>query len=827
MNYPVLDIVPELRQRLETHRIVMLQSPPGAGKSTVVPLQLMREPWLAGKKISMLEPRRLAARAVAERMAELQGETAGQSIGYRIRFENRISQATRIEVVTEGILTRMIQHDNALEGVGLVIFDEFHERSLQADLALALCLQVQHLLRDDLRILIMSATLDGEALAQKLNAPLITSTGKQFPVDIRYAEASKTDERLPNRVASAVVQAFRKEEGDLLVFLPGAGEIRQVEEKLIQLELPAAVHPLYGDLPFQQQRAAILPDASGRRKIVLATSIAETSLTIEGISIVIDSGYSRVPRYDPRSGLTRLETMRVTKDSATQRAGRAGRLGPGIGYRLWTQAQQHTLQEQRRPEILEADLTPLVLELKAWGVRDLLELTWITPPPEGSVKQSLQLLQQLEAIDDDGRITERGKRMVELPTHPRIAHMLLESEQDTKQLALATDLAALLEERDPLPREAGVDLSLRLACLRQWRRGERTSGDRHALERIERLAASWRKLFKLRQDDSAVDHYAIGSRIALAYPERIARQQQQNSERYKLVNARIVLVQQHDALVREPWLAVAHLDPGTKEGKIFTAAPLAEEDLEHLAVKHAVVRWNDTVGRVEGVYENRVGSLVLSSLPMSSIPAERKNAVLLEVIRTHGLSMLGWNEVCDTWQARVMSLRAWSTQEPWPDVSTPALLNVLEVWLLPFLDTITKQAELARLDILSMVNTLLPWELQRRLDHLVPERIEVPSGSKIRIMYHVDGRAPVMEVRLQEVFGLLETPSVNEGTVRVVMHLLSPGYKPVQVTQDLHSFWHTTYHEVRKELRTRYPKHSWPEDPWTARAVRGVVRRKT
>jgi ATP-dependent helicase HrpB len=695
MNYPVLDIVPELRQRLETHRIVMLQSPPGAGKSTVVPLQLMREPWLAGKKISMLEPRRLAARAVAERMAELQGETAGQSIGYRIRFENRISQATRIEVVTEGILTRMIQHDNALEGVGLVIFDEFHERSLQADLALALCLQVQHLLRDDLRILIMSATLDGEALAQKLNAPLITSTGKQFPVDIRYAEASKTDERLTNRVASAVVQAFRKEEGDLLVFLPGAGEIRQVEAKLLQLELPAAVHPLYGDLPFQQQRAAILPDASGRRKIVLATSIAETSLTIEGISIVIDSGYSRVPRYDPRSGLTRLETMRVTKDSATQRAGRAGRLGPGIGYRLWTQAQQHTLQEQRRPEILEADLTPLVLELKAWGVRDLLELNWITPPPEGSVKQSLQLLQQLEAIDDDGRITERGKRMVELPTHPRIAHMLLESEQDTKQLALATDLAALLEERDPLPREAGVDLSLRLACLRQWRRGERTSGDRHVLERIERLAASWRKLFKLRQDDSAVDHYSIGSRIALAYPERIARQQQQNSDRYKLVNARTVLLPQHDPMVREPWIAIAHLDTGEKEGKVFSAAPLDEQDLDSLARVHEAVRWNDATSRVEGVIEKRIGNLVLHSTPMKEIPPPRKRTVLVNLIRERGLSVLGWNDACEAWQSRVMSLRTWRPDEAWPDVTEEHLLKTLDEWLLPYLDDVTKECRSA------------------------------------------------------------------------------------------------------------------------------------
>ncbi|HZX73230.1 MAG TPA: ATP-dependent helicase HrpB, partial [Cyclobacteriaceae bacterium] len=502
-DFPVQEIVPELKQKLTQHGVIILQAPPGAGKSTILPLQLLDEPWLVGKKIIMLEPRRLAARSVATRMASLLDEAAGETIGYRIRFENCTSARTRIEVVTEGILTRMIQTDNSLDNVGLVIFDEFHERSLQADLALALCLQVKELLRDDLRLLIMSATLDGKLLSSLLNnAPIITSTGRQFPVTLNYIAVDQNS-FLPIRMAKVIRKALSENSGDILAFFPGAGEIQQTQELLEKENVSAIVHALYGDLTMKKQQEAITPDAQGRRKIVLATSIAETSLTIEGITVVIDSGYARVPRFDPRSGLTRLETIKVTLDAADQRAGRAGRLGPGVCYRLWPENSHHHLIPNRKPEILEADLAPLMLELSQWGVTDINELTWITPPPAGAINQAKELLHQLDALDHD-RITARGKEMLRLPTHPRIAHMLLDSSKDKKRLALATDIASLLEERDPLEREAGADLSLRVELLRKWRDGQRTSVSRAAIERIERLASAWRKQFSIAPDNTVV-----------------------------------------------------------------------------------------------------------------------------------------------------------------------------------------------------------------------------------------------------------------------------------------------------------------------------------
>ncbi|MCU0398543.1 MAG: ATP-dependent helicase HrpB [Cyclobacteriaceae bacterium] len=826
MDYPVKEILEELRSSLQRNPITILQAPPGAGKSTLVPLELLNEPWLQSGKIIMLQPRRLATRSVAERLAQNLGERTGNTVGYRIRFETCVSEKTRIEVVTEGILTRMIQSDNALDGISLVIFDEFHERSLQADLALALCQQSQQVLREDLRILIMSATLDGEALSTRLKgAPVIVSSGKQFPVAINYLGIPRDDEHISSAMSRAIIQAIREQEGDILALLPGTGEIRQTQERLMELSIPAALYPLYGDLPYKQQQLAIMPDARGMRKVVLATSIAETSLTIEGIKVVIDSGLARIPRFDPRSGLTRLTTVRITKDSADQRAGRAGRVAPGTCYRLWNAAIHHSLTDHRSPEIADADLASLVLELTAWGIHDLDELNWITPPPSGAYQQALQLLNQLDAIDDVGKITNRGKRMVQLPTHPRLAHMLIESEGNTIELAYATDLASVLEERDPLPKEAGSDIGLRIEALRKWRKGERTSADVKVLERIERLASSWRKVFNLKVMNDPAPHYMSGKLVALAYPERIAQQQQKNQERYKLVNARTVLLPQHDSLVTEPWLAIAQMDLGTKEGKIFTAAALDQQDLTKLAREHTVIRWNETSERVEALLEKRVGMLVLDSKLIRDIPELKKQQIIIQVIREKGLTYLGWNEQHESWQARVMSLKAWRSNEPWPDVSDHALLVSLPDWLGPHLSLVARRSDLTQLDLMNILLGLLPWELQNKLDVLAPARIEVPSGSMIRVQYFADGRSPIMEVRLQEIFGLLETPTINEGRTQVVMHLLSPGFKPVQVTQDLHSFWQNTYFEVRKELRTRYPKHSWPENPWTAQAVRGVKRK--
>lgn len=818
--YPVLEIVPELKAQFNSHQIVILQAPPGAGKSTVLPLQLLKETWLQQKKIILLEPRRLAARSVAMRMAQLLEEEVGQTVGYRVRFENKVSAKTRIEVVTEGILTRMIQTDNALENVGLVIFDEFHERSLQADLALALCLQVQTLLRDDLRLLIMSATLDGEKISALLNkAPILTSLGRQYPITHRYINPDK-DLRLTQNVARVIRKAMHEQTGDILVFLPGAGEIQQVQQ-LLEAEQISGVVPLFGDLSFKKQQEAILPHPQGLRKIVLATSIAETSLTIEGITTVVDSGYARVPRFDPRSGLTRLETVRVTRDSADQRAGRAARLGPGVCYRLWPEAIQHTLQPTRQPEILEADLASLVLELANWGT-DLQELTWITPPPSGAVSQARDLLHNLEALEDN-KMTARGRAMLRLPTHPRIAHMLLFGSEDL--LTLATDLAALLEERDPLPKDSGVDLSLRVEVLRKWRAGERVNADRQVLERVERLASNWRNMFTILPDNAIRPDSEVGRLIAEAYPERIARQQDKHNSRYKLANGRVVKLPEHDALARERWLAVAHLDAGTNEGKIFLAAPLDETDLIHRAHEVETVIWDAARGMVVALVEKKVGNTVLSTKPLVPIPDAKRMDALLGAIREEGLNLLGWDDGHTEWQNRVLSLRAWRPDEGWPDVSTENLLTTADTWLTPYLHNITKRSELQKLDLLNVLTGLLPWELSSRLDKLAPVRINVPSGSMIKLTYFADGRAPVMEVRLQEMFGLLETPAINEGRTKILLHLLSPGYKPVQVTQDLKSFWQTTYHEVRKELRMRYPKHHWPEDPWTAEAVRGVKRK--
>ncbi|WP_276366038.1 ATP-dependent helicase HrpB [Chryseolinea sp. H1M3-3] len=829
-TYPVEQVIGELTQQLQQQPIVILQAPPGAGKSTILPLLLLNESWLQGQKMVMLEPRKLAARSVAIRMARLLKEDVGNTIGYRVRFENAVGKSTRCEVVTEGILTRMMQSDNTLEGIGLVIFDEFHERSLQADLALALCLQLQQVLRNDLRILIMSATLDGDKISAQLNnAPIITTAGRQFPVALRYTPVEKNIP-IPISTARIIRKALQEQEGDILTFLPGIVDIHRVAELLENENVAASVHPLYGDLPFQKQQEAILPNRDGTRKVVLATSIAETSLTIEGITTVVDSGLSRVPRFDPRSGLTRLETIRVTKDAADQRAGRAGRLGPGVCYRLWAEAAHHTLQPTRQPEILEADLAPLLLELANWGIEDSKELAWITPPPSGAINQARALLQELGALQGN-KITARGKEMLRLPTHPRIAHMLLEAsafdttdtgpKKNNAMLGLAIDIASILEERDPLSKDAGADLSLRVEVLRKWRRGERVNAERNTLERIERLVSSWTKIFKISQDDAQLFDTDIGRLLAEAYPERIARQIEKHGTRYKLVHGRVAKLPDHDALMRNAWLAIAQLDSGSGEGKIFMAAPLRESDLIHRAQDQDIILWDHGKGII-ATREKRIGNVILSSKPLQTIPVGSRIDVLIQAFQQEGLKILSWNDEHRAWQARVMSVRLWRPEESWPDVSDDNLLHTAHDWLAPFLLAVYKPSDFQRLNVDQLIASLLPWELTNRLDQLAPNRIEVPSGSMITINYSITGETPTLEVRLQEMFGLLETPTVNGGRTKVMLHLLSPGYKPVQVTQDLKSFWQTTYHEVRKELRMRYPRHSWPEDPWTAEAVRGA-----
>lgn len=826
MPYPVLKIIDDLQAKLSANPLVILQAPPGAGKSTVVPLHLIEQSWLGNKKIIMLEPRRLAARSVAVRMASMIQQEIGNTIGYIVRFDSKVTVQTKVEVVTEGILTRKIQQNSSLDEVGLLIFDEFHERSLHADTALALSLQVQQLLRPDLKILIMSATLDTKQLSATLsNAPVVVSSGKQFPVEVKYDSPAAND-HIVQHTAKAIKRALRENFGDILVFLPGAGEIQRVAALLEQNALEAEIFQLFGDLSFKKQQEAILPHPQGKRKVVLATSIAETSLTIEGIGVVIDCGYSRVPKFNPRTGLTTLETVRVSKASADQRAGRAGRLGPGTCYRLWSEGIHNTLQPSQAPEILEADLAPLLLELAEWGVSDFNELTWLDVPSAGAQSQAKDLLHQLGALQND-RITSRGKAMLRLPTHPRIAHMLLEASamSETNALQIATDVAALLEEKDPLGKETGSDLSLRINLLREWRCGRRVNGDCNLLDRIERLAFNWRRIFKIQIDNTRADDHLVGKILRAAYPERVAKQLEKHSRRYKLLNGRVVSLPENDPLVREPWISVAHLDGGQSEGRVFIAAPLDEKELHSLAKEMQIVRWDSEREMLVGTTEQRIGSLMLSAKPIHKIPEEVAIVELLKVLREKGLQFIGWSENEIHWQARVLSLKVWRPEEAWPDVSEEKLISSAHEWLSPFLSGMLKAADFSKLNLKQIVATILPWELASKLDVLTPSKLEVPTGSMIKVQYFEDGRPPIMEVRLQELFGLTETPSVNAGRTKVILHLLSPGFKPVQVTQDLVSFWNNTYSEVRKELRARYPKHSWPEDPWTAEPIRGAKKR--
>ncbi len=817
---PIQKIVPEIKSNLALHNTIILQAPPGAGKSTVLPLELLNEPWLKGKKIIMLEPRRLAAKSVALRMASLLNEQAGNRVGYRVRFDSKISKQTKIEVLTEGILTRMLQQENTLEDFGLIIFDEFHERSLHADLALALCREMQQVLREDLRILIMSATLDGEKLSSLLNnAPILTSLGRQYPISFQYLP-SENDVPVHIQMAKAIRKAIKEHEGDILAFLPGSGEIQRTLELIEQDSYNnISIQALYSDLSLQKQQEAIQPNVNGKRKVVLATSIAETSLTIEGIKIVIDSGYSRVPQFDSKTGLTRLNTIRVTQDIATQRAGRAGRLGPGTCIRLWNESSQQHLVAHRNPEILEADLAPTLMELAQWGIEDVQTLCWLTSPPISAVNQATNILKELDAIKEK-KITERGKEMLRLPTHPRIAHLLLEG-QKFKLTALATDIAAILEERDPLKKDAGANLTLRIEALRKWRNKNYVEADKNILERIERLASQWRKHFSIQQDNTMPIDEEIGKLLAAAYPERIAKQRSQ-SHLYRLANGKVAKLSEHDTLSHVPYLAVAHLDGGTKEGNIYLAAPLSIEDITHLAIEKKEVSWDAQNGILIARNEKRIGNIILDSKVISTIPEEDRIKILCEVIRKEGLSLLRWTDEVNEWKARISSIFIWRPNEDWPNLSNQHLLDTLEDWLAPYITKIKKREDFLTLDLYSILSSRLTYQQTQLLNANAPSKLNVPSGSMISISYQADGSSPVLAVRLQEMFGLVDTPSVNEGRTKVLLHLLSPGYKPVQITQDLKSFWKNTYPEVRKELRIRYKRHHWPEDPWTAEAMRGA-----
>lgn len=819
LDLPVKEVIPEVLRKLNENSTLIVKAPPGAGKSTLIPLTLLDEPWLQGKKIIMLEPRRLAAKTIASRMAQLLGEEVGKTIGYRVRFENRTSSETRIEVLTEGILTRMLQSDNSLEEIGIVIFDEFHERSIHADLAMALCRESQQILRPDLKILVMSATLDMTRLSELLEAPTVVSEGKLYPVSVNYTD--QQDEYLiPELTAQTVINATRKHEGDVLVFLPGQGEIRKCEEILKRSLKDFAIHPLYGQLPHNKQNEAITPNKEGKRKVVLSTSIAETSLTIEGIKIVVDSGFGRTSKFDPKSGLSRLETVMISQDAADQRAGRAGRLSEGVCYRMWSKATHLRLQEHRVPEIEQVDLSSLMLDMAQWGVTNLNTLTWLTPPPKASVALASDVLQQLGALEK-GSITTHGKDIYKLPCHPRIAHMLLTAEA-TDNVSLACDIAAIVEERDPLPREKGIDIGLRIEALRRYRRDKGQGG---IFKHIEKIASSYRRLFNVTPNNESFDDYEVGLLLANAFPERIACARPGNNAQFQLANGKLAQASHKDDLAHESWLAVANIDARDGMGKIFLASPLNPTDLKALVKTKEIIKWDTKDGGLIASQDLRIGSIILKSTPIANPNESHRIEAICEAVKKEGKQLLNFEKEVIKWQNRIISLKKWNPNDNWPDVSTDSLLLTNKEWLAPYLIGIKKPEALKKLNLKEILQYSLTHDQQVMLDILAPQTITVPSGSNIQINYSEHGDQPILAVRIQELFGLENSPKVNRDKQTVLLHLLSPGYKPVQVTSDLKSFWDNTYSEVKKELKGRYPKHSWPNDPWTAEALRGVKRK--
>ena len=812
---PAYGIAREVNRSLAEHPRLIVTAPPGAGKSTVLPLTLLEA---SPGKILMLEPRRVAARQIAERMAWLLGEPVGQTVGYRIRFESKVSAATRIEVLTEGILTRMLIEDPGLEGVSLVIFDEFHERSLIGDEALALARQSQMLLREDLRIVLMSATIDTSALSQALDAPVLESRGRVFPVEVFRAGKDLDPADCAAEVARTVREAWTRHEGDILAFLPGEAEIRRCTELLEGSLGETRVFPLYGMLSGPEQKAAIAPSLPGQRKVVLATPIAETSLTIEGVRVVVDSGLCRKPVFDPRSALSRLETVRVSLDMATQRTGRAGRVAPGVCYRLWTAGTESRLAAIRTPEILEADLAGLVLDAAAWGEADIQRLPWLTPPPKDRVLQAGTLLRELGALDAEGRITPHGKSLAKLPCHPRIAQMLLRA--DTPALkALGADIAALLEEKDPLPEQEEAGIDLRLEALRRARK----SGTPGRWARIARIARQYADLARCREDNSPVNPYESGSLIAAAYPERIGRAWKEGVGRFQLSGGGIVAVEAADSLCGSEWIAVASMNarPGGV-GRVFLASPVSAEDLLPLAASRDNVFWDAKAGAMVARWEARIGALLLTAKPLPDCPRETIVGVICEAARKEGLSMFDFSPEVQNLQRRIAAVAAWHPDLALPRTNAEALLEAVDEWGPLFIGKATTAEQLRKIDLTEVVWSRLSYTQRQTVERLAPSHITVPTGSQIRLDYRQGADAPVLRVRLQECFGLVDTPSVDGGRLPVLMELLSPGYKPVQLTSDLRSFWASTYFDVRKELKRRYPKHAWPDNPLDALPVRGV-----
>ena len=793
---------------LASHHRLVVTAPPGAGKSTLLPLSILQgieQGTLPSGKILLLEPRRLAARQIAERMAELLGEQVGRTVGYRIRFENKTSSQTRIEVLTEGILTRMLVDDPTLDGISMVLFDEFHERNIHTDVALALTREAQRIVRPDLRIVLMSATIDTTALCQALDAPLVESTGRMYPVKVLRSE----EELVP-----LIRRVHRELEGDILVFLPGEADIRRTQEALGENLAPTHVYPLYGILPFQEQRAAIAPSREGERKIVLATPIAETSLTIQGVRVVIDTGLCRKMVFNQQNGLSHLETVQISLDMAIQRMGRAGRVAPGTCIRLWSLADEHRMAPCRMPELLDADLAPIVLSAAAWGESDILRLPWLTPPPSAHIAQARQLLQLLGALDEDGRITPHGKRLASLPCHPRIAQMLLLCHTQ-EQRQLACDIAAILEEKDPLGAPLNdADIRSRLA-VSNHRIRQISLQYQHILQHLDASDKG--------HDDAPVPtHIDAGTLLAYAYPERIAKAEQNGCGRFRLANGETAFVETQDDLSGYDWIAIASLNYHAGGGRIFLAAPLSLADIDPLLHRQERVTWDAKRGTIIAQSEYRIGTLVVRTEPIRNADTAQ---LIAQAAQRDGRSMLDFNDEVQNLQLRVATVSDWHPELELPDLSSDVVLQSAPEWLPFYVGKASTVAELKKIDLCTALWGLLSYEQQQEVERLAPTYIVVPSGSRIRLEYRQGADHPILRVRLQECFGLTDTPRVDDGKRPILMELLSPGFKPVQLTQDLRSFWNDTYFEVRKELRRRYPKHSWPDNPLESEAVRGVKRK--
>ena len=809
-HLPAYSIAEEVNKVLGNHSSVVITAPPGAGKSTVLPLTILE--GMKGKGI-VLEPRRLAARQIAERMASLLDESVGETVGYRMRFETKVSPRTRLEVITEGILTPMLVSDPTLDGVDFVIFDEFHERSLASDTALALVREAQNLIRPDLKIIIMSATIAASSICTVLGAKLIESEGRMFPVTPIYI-APEHDIPTTDEVARLIIRAQREQDGDILVFLPGEAEIRRVAEALPN---DSTIMPLYSRLSPSEQRAAIAPSPDGKRKTVLATSIAETSLTIEGVRVVIDSGLCRTMVFDKRNGMSHLETVRISRDMATQRMGRAGRLSEGVCYRMWAQSAEHGMQECRRPEILDADLSSLVLDITAWGANDIEALPWLTLPPRGNVYQAQALLESLGAIRN-GSITELGKRMSRIPCHPRISRILV---ADDNLKSLACDIAALLEEKDPLSHLTDdSDIFNRITNLRQAR-ANRNLGH---WSRIARISSEYCRMAHCKEDNTIPSQDEIGTLLALAYPERVGMALSTPGH-FRLSSGDNAMVDINDTLSASKWIAVASLNAAS--GRIFLASPISKEALLPLAYDHETVQWDVKNERIIAQRQKRIGNLVIDSQDIQSPDRKQIIEAVCKAVAKSGVSLLEFSDSVTSLQHRIEAVRNWHPELSLPDTSTEHLLATADEWLPFYLEPASGKIDkktLRSLDLSAIILGMLTYEQQLSLDRLAPTHIIVPTGSRICIDYRQGAEAPVVSVRLQECFGLTDTPTVNDGKQPLLMELLSPGFKPVQLTKDLRSFWQETYFQVRKELRRRYPKHSWPDDPLTAPATRTIQR---